>query len=306
MGAGLASRSPPRCLRGPDAARGQGEGLRGARRSPAVWEPGLRPALLAAATLAGGRWSGWGPPSPPVGAPRLGWGWAGPGAGLTWCRRSSSSLPFSNSALRARPPAELLSSSCSLSSSSSARCLQVSRGQSCRAGQGRAAGRAAGRAPPRGTWRPAGPAAPSPRPPRCRAAAAAAAGPAAPAPGAARSCGRRPAQGQPEWRGRHARRRGAGQAPAGQPPAAPAPSIPATAGWSLPALCAPQPGRPRWAGAVHPGGLGTPRASPPPPRTGEAHQGWDPHRCWARSHSWRPSASFSRSKCSRSSSAWRE
>lgn len=54
----------------------------------------------------------------------------GPGAGLTWCLRSCSSFPFSNSALRARPPAELLSSSCRLSSSSSARCLQVSRSQS--------------------------------------------------------------------------------------------------------------------------------------------------------------------------------
>lgn len=65
----------------------------------------------------------------------------GPGWVQTWCRRSCSSLPFSNSALRARPPAELLSSSCCLSSSSSARCLQcesgVSRAGSQTAGRGR-------------------------------------------------------------------------------------------------------------------------------------------------------------------------
>lgn len=111
-----------------------------------------------------------------------------PGRGRwpTWCLRSCSSRPFSNSALRARPPAELLSSSCCLSSSSSPRCLQAQRRSVRGAGGGGVAGH--GRPLPGGTWLPAGPAAPSPRPPRGGAAAEAAAGPAAPAPAAARSC----------------------------------------------------------------------------------------------------------------------
>lgn len=111
-----------------------------------------------------------------------------PGRGRwpTWCLRSCSSRPFSNSALRARPPAELLSSSCCLSSSSSPRCLRAQRRSVRGAGGGGVAGH--GRPLPGGTWLPAGPAAPSPRPPRGGAAAEAAAGPAAPAPAAARSC----------------------------------------------------------------------------------------------------------------------
>ena len=90
--------------------------------------------LQAAATLwQVGRWSRRLPSSTPGGcfpARQAQREAEGLGAGLTWCLRSCSSFPFSNSALRARPPAELLSSSCRLSSSSSARCLQVSRGQS--------------------------------------------------------------------------------------------------------------------------------------------------------------------------------
>jgi hypothetical protein len=48
---------------------------------------------------------------------------------LTWCLRSCSSRLLSNSALRARVRAALLSSSCCLSSSNSARCLQASKSQ---------------------------------------------------------------------------------------------------------------------------------------------------------------------------------
>lgn len=61
------------------------------------------------------------PHSPPCGPPgrRAGRAWH------TWCCCSCPSLPFSNSALRARLSAEQLSSSRSLSSSSSARCLQA-------------------------------------------------------------------------------------------------------------------------------------------------------------------------------------
>lgn len=186
----------------------------------------------------------------------------------TWCRRSCSSLPFSNSALRARPSAALLSSSCCLSSSSSARCLGGGGGE-------RSAGWGSG----------GGPRHPGPLPvaPGCLLA-------------------------QPLLFLGHL---------AVEPP-----SLLLQGPLLLLHVLLEAEGReslsggrpPRAAGQPRPG-TGTPPSStglqggrvprPPRLRSASSRPPRPTHRCWARSRSCWPSASFSRSRCSRSSSTWR-